>query len=122
MSGRTELVEEIGAVEFSCSLAAIEAISRDRPASTSEPATAAGVSVPLPDLSCFDRLLGGSVNRDNSTNDVLSMQSYEASPASQISFDPPLGDSRVRDNPSNKALNMRCQDMAAVARTTVFFA
>jgi transposase len=104
------------------SLAAIEAISRDRPASSSEPARAAGVSVPLPDLSCFDRLLGGSVNRDDSTNDALNIQSYEISPESQTSFDPLLGDSRVRDDSSNQALNMRCQDMSAVARTTVFFA
>jgi transposase len=104
------------------SLAAIEASSRDRSASISEPATAAGVSVPLPDLSCFDRLLGGSVNRDDSTNEVLNMQPYETAPASQISFDPLSGNSRVRDDSSNNTLNMRYQDVSAVARTTVFFA
>jgi hypothetical protein len=104
------------------SLAALEAISHDRPASISEPATAAGVSVPLPDLSCFDRLLDGSVNRDDSTNEILNMRTHDISPASQISFDPLLGGSSVRDDSSNKVLNMRCQDMSAVARTTVLFA
>jgi len=103
-------------------LAVIEATSRDRSASIPEPATAAGVSVPLPDLSRFDRLLGDSVNQNDSTNEAWNIQCRERSAAGQINFDQFLGDSRSRDDSSNKALNIQCQDMSAAGRTTVFFA
>jgi hypothetical protein len=109
-------------IQRTFSLAAIEAISRDRSASIPEPATAAEVSVPLPDLSRFDQLLGGSANQDDSTNEALNMQSCERSSAGQITFDQFLGDSRSRDDSRNQVLNMRSQDMSAVARTTVVFA
>ena len=104
------------------SLAVIEATSRDRSASIPEPAAAAGVSVPLPDLSRFDRLLGDSVNQDDSTNEALNMRCHERSSAGQITVARFLGDPRSRDDSSDKALNIQCQDMSAAGRTTVFFA
>ncbi|HKM84466.1 MAG TPA: hypothetical protein VJY15_26345, partial [Candidatus Acidoferrum sp.] len=104
------------------SLAVIEASSRDRSGSIPGPSTAAGVAVPLPDLSRFDRLLGDSLNQDDSTNDSLNIQCCERSPANQITCDQFLGNSRSRDNSSNKALNIQCQDLSAAGRTTVFFA
>jgi hypothetical protein len=104
------------------SLAVIEAMSRDRSAPLPEPATAAGVSVPLPDLSRFDRLLTGSANGDDSSDEALNMQCREGSPAGQITFDQFLGDSRSGDDSSDKTLNIQCRDMSAAGRTTVFFA
>jgi len=104
------------------SLAVIEAASRDRSGSIPGPSTAAGVAVPLPDLSRFDRLLGDSLNQDDSTNDLLNIQCCERSPANQITCDQFLGNSRSRDNSSNEALNIQCQDLSAAGRTTVFFA
>src|SRR5271157_3360299 len=104
------------------SLAVIEAASRDHSASIPEPATAAGVSVPLPDLRRFDRLLTGSANEDESSNEALTIQCREGPPMGQITFDQCLGDSWSRNDSNNKALNMRCDDTSAVARTTVFFA
>jgi len=56
-------------IQRTCSLAVIETMSRDRSASIPEPAAAAGVSVPLPDLSRCDRLLGGLVNGDESSDE-----------------------------------------------------
>jgi transposase len=104
------------------SLAAIETISRDRSASIPEPVTAAGVSVPLPDLSRYDQLLGGSTNQYDSIYEALNMKACEKSSAGQITFDQFLGDSGSKDDCRDNALNMRRHDMSAVARTTVFFA
>ena len=56
------------------SLAVIEAASRDHSASIPESAPGGpGVSVPLPDLSRFDRLLTGSANGDEFSNEVLNI-------------------------------------------------
>ena len=66
------------------SLAVIEAMSRDPSASVPESAAAAGVAVPLPDLSRFNRLMGDPVNQDDSTNEALNMQCHETFPAGQV--------------------------------------
>jgi transposase len=104
------------------SLALIEATSRDPSASISEPAAATGVSVPLPDLSRFDRLLNGVASGDESSAEAQTMQCRESSPAGRINFDEFLGDPRSRDDSTSKALNMQCHDMSTAGRTTVFFA
>ena len=109
-------------IQRTLSLAVIEATSRDRSGSIPEPAAAAGVSVPVPDLSRFDRLLGDSVNQDDSTNEALNMRYHERSSTGQITVARFLGDPRCRDDSSDKALNIQCQDMSAAGRTTVFFA
>src|SRR4029077_4484512 len=80
------------------SLALIEATSRDPSASISEPAAATGVSVPLPDLSRFDRLLNGVASEDESSAEAQTMQCRECSPAGRINFDEFLGDPRSRDD------------------------
>ena len=104
------------------SLALIEATSRDPSASISEPAAATRVSVPLPDLSRFDRLLNGVASGDESGAEAQTMQCRESSPAGRINFDEFLGDPRSRDDSTSKALNMQCHDMSTAGRTTVFFA
>jgi transposase len=104
------------------SLALIEAISHGPSASTGEPAAATGVSVPRPDLSCFDRLLSDPVNGDESSDESLATQCRECSPAGPINFDQFLGEPRSRDDSSNKPLNIQYRDLSAAGRTSVFFA
>jgi len=104
------------------SLALIEATSRDHAASIPAPAALSGVSVPLPDLSRFDWLLGDSANQNDSTNDATNIQYPERSPAGRTTFDQFLDESGSPDNSSNKALNIQCLDTSAAGRTTVFFA
>jgi transposase len=104
------------------SLAVIEAMTSNQSASIPEPATAAVVSVPLPDLNCFDRLLTDPATGDESSNEALKMQSFERSPAGQFTFDQFLVDSRSWDDSRDKSSNIHCQDISAAGRTTVFFA
>jgi transposase len=104
------------------SLAMVEAISRDSSASVPEPTGSSAVSVPLPDLSRFDRLLSGAVGEDESSAEALTMRCPESSPVGQVTVDPFLGDLRGRGNSTNKALNIHSQDASVASRTTVFFA
>jgi hypothetical protein len=78
------LISAEAVIQRTQTLAAIEARLRDPSQSIPEPSAAARVHVPLPDLRCFDQLLGDPVNRDNSSNELVHMQSRDPSAAGQV--------------------------------------
>jgi hypothetical protein len=60
-------------------------MTRDLAPRDPEPPAAAGVQVPLPDLSRFDQLLSGPTNRDGSNNEVMTMSHCDTSVAGPVS-------------------------------------
>ena len=65
-------------------LAAIEVRLHDPSPSTPELPATGRVHVPLPDLRRFDQLLGDPPNPDNSSNEVVCIQSRDTSAAGQV--------------------------------------
>jgi transposase len=104
------------------SLALIEATSHHPSAAIPGPASSAGIAVPPPDLSRFDRLLGESVNQDSSRNEALSTQDRERSPAGHIAADKLLSDPPSSDGFTSQEMNSQFCEMCTAGRTTVFFA
>jgi len=81
---REHLTSAEAVIERTGSLAAIETRSPDGSPSIPESAVEARVSVPLPDLSRFDQLLGDRENENGCHNDVLNMQCCDPFPGGPI--------------------------------------
>jgi hypothetical protein len=79
-----DLISAEAVIQRTQTLAAIEAVLREPSAATPEPSTAARVHVPLPDLKRFDQLLGDPLNRDDSRDGRIHMQSRDTFAAGQV--------------------------------------
>jgi hypothetical protein len=78
------LISAEAVIQRTQSMAAIEAVLRDPSPSTPDSPAAARVHVPLPDLKRFDQLLGEPLNRDDSSNDQIGIQSRDTFAAGQV--------------------------------------
>ena len=79
---REHLTSAEAVIQRTCSLAAIETMSPDRSASIPESAAVARVSVPLPDLSRFDQLLGD--RRSDCSSEVVNIQCRDSTPGDPV--------------------------------------
>jgi hypothetical protein len=71
------LIDADAVIQRTRSLAAIAALVPDPAAAIPTTYAAAGIAVPLPDLSRFDRLLSGGPNPDNPSNDLMQIESHD---------------------------------------------
>ena len=90
---REQLTSADAVIQRTCSLAAIETMATDGSPPNPESAAAARISVPLPDLSRFDQLIGDRGNENGSSNEVLTMQCCDSSPRRLIAVNGPLSNS-----------------------------
>jgi hypothetical protein len=82
---REHLIDADAVIQRTRSLGAIAATTLEPAPSLPPTYAAAGISVPLPDLSRFDQLLGGGPNPDDCSPDVMKIQSYDTSVAGRVS-------------------------------------
>ena len=78
------LISAEAVIQRTQTLAAIEVRLHDPSPSTPELPATGRVHVPLPDLRRFDQLLGDPPNPDNSSNEVVCIQSRDTSAAGQV--------------------------------------
>jgi transposase len=119
---REHLTSAEAVIQRTCALAAIETMSPGSSPSTPESAAAARVSVPLPDLSRFEQLMGDRGSEKDCSNEVLTMQCCDPSPRSPIA-NKWIPDDRGSENDCiNEVLTMQCCDPPPAGKNTVFFA
>jgi hypothetical protein len=82
---REHLIDADAVIQRTRSLGAIAAQTPDPAASIPTTYAAAGISVPLPDLSQFDRLLNRDANSNDCYNDLMKIQSHDASAPDRVS-------------------------------------
>jgi transposase len=82
---REYLIDAEAVTQRTRSLAAIAAMTRDPAPSLPTAYAAAGIQVPLPDLSRFDQLLSGGASPDDSHNEIMTMKYYDTSVAGPVS-------------------------------------
>jgi transposase len=119
---RDQLTSADAVIQRTCSLAAIETMAPAGSPPNPESAAADRVSVPLPDLSRFDQLIGDRGNENGSSNEVLTMQCCDSSPRRPIVVNGLLGHRGGDNKFSNDALNMQYCDPSPAGENTVFFA
>jgi hypothetical protein len=74
---REHLIDADAVIQRTRALAAIAALIPDPAAAIPTTYAAAGIAVPLPDLSRFDQLLSGGPNPDHPSNDLMQIQSHD---------------------------------------------
>jgi transposase len=119
---REHLASAEAVIQRTCSLAAIETRSPDGSPPDPESAAAAWVSVPLPDLSRFDQLMGDRGNEHGCINEVLTMQCCDPSPQGSIVDKGLPGDPGSAYGCSNEISNIQRRDPSPAGKNTVFFA
>ena len=81
---REHLIDADAVIQRTRSLGAIAVMTPDPAASIPTTYAAAGISVPLPDLNRFDRLLSSNPNPDDCLDDVMKIQSYDTSVTGRV--------------------------------------
>jgi hypothetical protein len=81
---REHLIDADAVIQRTRSLGALAALTPD-PAAIPTTYAAAGISVPLPDLSRFDQLLNRDPNPIDCYNDLMQIQSHDTSAPSRVS-------------------------------------
>jgi hypothetical protein len=79
------MIDADAVIQRTRSLGAIAALVPEPAPSIPPTYAAAGISVPLPDLSRFDQLLSGGPNPDDCSPDVMKIQSYDTPVADRVS-------------------------------------
>jgi hypothetical protein len=82
---REHLIDADAVIQRTRSLAAIAAQTPDPVASIPKTYAAAGISVPLPDLSRFDQLLSRDPNSNDCHNYIIQIQSYDTPVPGRVS-------------------------------------
>lgn len=117
-----QLTSADAVIQRTCSLAAIETIVPGGSPPNPESAAAPRVSVPLPDLSRFDELIGDYGNENVSSNKVLNMHCCDSSPRRPITTNGLLNHRESGNECSNEGMTMRSYNASRAGENTVFFA
>jgi transposase len=79
------LIDADAVIQRTRALGAIAGLTRDPARSIPVAYAAAGISVPLPDLSRFDQLLSGGESPDHSNNEIITVKYCDTSVAGRVS-------------------------------------
>ena len=82
---REHLIDADAVIQRTRSLCVNAALTPDPAASLPTTYAAAGISVPLPDLSQFDQLLSRDPNSNDCSNDLMQIQSHDTSVPGRVS-------------------------------------
>ena len=82
---REHIIDADAVIQRTRSLGALAALTPDPAASLPTTYAAAGISVPLPDLSQFDQLLSRDPKSNDCSNDLMQIQSHDTSVPGRVS-------------------------------------
>jgi hypothetical protein len=119
---REHLTSAEAVIQRTGSLAAIETRSPDGSPSIPESAAAPRVSVPLPDLSRFDHLMGDRGDENDCSSELANIQLCELSPVNPIVARGLPRDRGSKNDCSNEVMTIQCCDPSPAGKNTVFFA